>query len=875
MNSTKRVLTLLLTVAMIVSACTVILSGLVTATAEDNIQSDDPITINAFQDGMAAYVVSGDYGIHLSLGAPFKGGRVCLVTMANPDSEVTIGLYKWEGDYNSTVAEDPIATTRVAPIIDCAYSEFDFGEQPAGDYFIRLYETKGIVGLMQSPQKVSNSYSYTGGLESQVDWWMQIDFTKTPVTPFLPTQNQEAAIDGNHTAPEEWVPGEDHILNTHKVMPDTWVFTDGLGRVSYTYEDVGGPKYKTVAMFYWDWHTSGNTPVNLTEHMKKYPEAKNDYDHPSWPTTGSPVYYWNEPIYGYYRTDDPWVVRKQAELLANAGVDTIFTDNTNGNFIWKESYDVILKTWDIAQTEGAVNTPKFSYMLPFGPSPANYEQLTTIYRDVYRKGRYQNLWFYWQGKPMIMAYNDQVLDKDTNMNKELANFFTYRAPFVGGDENTVGYRQTGMWGWLAIYPQTSFPGTRDHVKKRTIEQITVGIAVNHGTAMNGENPQGRSYTSTYTDRYEKEGDEASKWGYFFAEQFDYALTKDPEVIFITGWNEWVAERQQIWCGVENAFADQFIDEFSRDIEPSKGALQDHYYYQMVNYVRKFKGVNPIPTPSANATIDMNAGAEQWATVEPYYAAYIGNTFDRDADGKGIHYTETSGRNDIIGAQIARDDDYVYFLVECNENITPYTDSLWMNLYIDSDQQNQGWNTFEYVVNKSAASENTLVLEKFTAENDYSKTEKVADVEYKVDGKYMTVKIAKSDLGLSGNDYTINFAWTDNVHDEGDYSKFSGDILDFYISGDVAPGGRFKFSYISTTENSGAVVEETTEADTTGEETTAEDTDEVTDAATAEVTTEAPATETEEPAGGCNSVMGVASLLVAIAAAVALAKRKEN
>ena len=50
--------------------------------------------------------------------------------------------------------------------------------------------------------------------------------------------------------------------------------------------------------------------------------------------------------------------------------------------------------------------------------------------------------------------------------------------------------------------------------------------------------------------------------------------------------------------------------------------------------------------------------------------------------------------------------------------------------------------------------------------------------------------------------TINFAWTDNVHDEGDYSKFSGDILDFYTSGDVAPGGRFKYSFISTAENSG-------------------------------------------------------------------------
>ena len=46
------------------------------------------------------------------------------------------------------------------------------------------------------------------------------------------------------------------LYHQNKVMPDTWVFTDGLGRVSLTYEDVGGPREdRTVAMMYWDWHT--------------------------------------------------------------------------------------------------------------------------------------------------------------------------------------------------------------------------------------------------------------------------------------------------------------------------------------------------------------------------------------------------------------------------------------------------------------------------------------------------------------------------------------------------------------------------------------------------------------------------------------------
>ena len=305
---------------------------------------------------------------------------------------------------------------------------------------------------------------------------------------------------------------------------------------------------------------------------------------------------------------------------------------------------------------------------------------------------------------------------------------------------------------------------------------------------------------------------------------------------------------------------------------TKGDLKDHYYYLLVNYVRKYKGVNPIPAPSLSQTIDMTKGVDQWSAAEPYYAAYIGNTADRDARGYGnLRYTETSGRNDIIGARVARDADTVWFFVECNEAITPYTDSLWMNLYIDSDQESKGWETFDFVVNKSAASADTLVLEKFTG-NGYD-TEKVADVKYRVDGKTMMVEIPKSALGLEGNDYTVNFAWTDNVHDEGDYTKFSGDILDFYLSGDVAPGARFKFSYISTHENTTGETE--TEAPT--EAPTAEPTEPaVTDPA--ETPTEAPTEpepDTEAPKKGCkSSLLASVALLSAMAAAVAL-RKKEN
>ena len=408
---------------------------------------------------------------------------------------------------------------------------------------------------------------------------------------------------------------------------------------------------------------------------------------------------------------------------------------------------------------------------------------------------------------MLMAWPGK-LDKSNEMEKNISTYFTYRRNIPGyiTEDSVTMY---GSWGWLSMYPQAYYYANEEDALANKVEQVTVGVAQNHNyrthtlSAMNNPYNAGRSYTLDESHL----GEPNSKlYGYNFSEQFDYALTLDPKVIFVTGWNERSVGRYEEWGGVKNAFPDQFNDENSRDIEPSRGDLEDHYYYLLVNYVRKYKGVRPVPQASAPIEIDLNAGQDVWKDVAPYYAAYIGNTGDRDALGYGrMEYKEQSGRNDIIGAQVARDNDFLYFHVECNDNITPYTDNLWMNLLIDSDDANQGWNTFDYVVNKSPASASTVVLERFTG-NGYE-TEKVADCEYKVDGRYMTVKVKKSDIKVAGDEYTVNFSWTDNVHDVDDtgtadadgklvYTSYTGDIMEFYVSGDVAPGGRFKFSYVA-------------------------------------------------------------------------------
>lgn len=84
-----------------------------------------------------------------------------------------------------------------------------------------------------------------------------------------------------------------------------------------------------------------------------------------------------------------------------------FFDCTNGSLTWQESYEALLKTWDQAQKDG-VKVPKIAFMLPFGPVPHSAVSLRQLYQDLYKPGRYQNLWFNWKGKPCIMAYPDNL-----------------------------------------------------------------------------------------------------------------------------------------------------------------------------------------------------------------------------------------------------------------------------------------------------------------------------------------------------------------------------------------------------------------------------------------------------------------------------------
>lgn len=398
--------------------------------------------------------------------------------------------------------------------------------------------------------------------------------------------------------------------------------TDALGRKLPTYEEVGDlKKDKFVGLFYWTWHTlqsKNNAPYNTTEYLARDPKAKEDYNNPIWPKKNSP-WFWAEPLFGYYLNTDEWVLRKHAEMLADAAVDVIIFDCTNGNFTWKESYMKLCEVFAKARKDG-VCTPQIAFMLPFGPSPGARQIITEIYTDMYKKGLYKDLWFSWKGKPLIMAYPEIAGDSD------MRDFFTFRP---GQPVYNKGPERKDHWAWLEVYPQHGF------VKTSTgFEQAVVGVAQNWSkerglTAMNAPGSFGRSYTNQ-KGQVSEAG--AVNYGYNFQEQWNRALEINPEFIFITGWNEWIAGRAELWGKQTNAFPDEFDQEGSRDIEMMKNGHGDDYYYQMVNNIRRFKGMPKPEKTSESKTIAIDGKFGEWTNVLPKYHTYKGNTLHRNSAG---------------------------------------------------------------------------------------------------------------------------------------------------------------------------------------------------------------------------------------------------
>ena len=583
--------------------------------------------------------------------------------------------------------------------------------------------------------------------------------------------------------------------------------TDDYGR-SFGYMD----GYKTdkdryVGLFYFTWLGWHGTQMqgvyDITKLIDENPDAL-------WDTEGneeSPLgqyHYWGEPLYGYYNSKDPWVIRRQMELFTLSGIDFIAFDCTNG-YDYIDVVSVILPIMQEMYDEGW-DVPKFMFYL----NTSSKKVLNDLYygrvtssdnvlekEGIYKNGYYKDLWFAPEGKPKIAAITDpdstngEIGDPKDHIVTDpvLLNFFDFWESLW---PNKTQYQNGLPWmDWSKpqnIYTDTVNVSVAQHNKLPFSDALL--------SAELADVMWGRGYTLANGPDH---SDDAIDAGLNFEEMWQNAIKYDVKYTFVTGWNEWVAIKSAAALGNNQEYAEcrgkrvYFVDtvnrEYSRDIEMMKGGYGDTTFLQLMRNTRTLKGAAGELAASAKTSMDIKKGMTQWSQVADVYYDVTGEG-NRDYRGftQDLQYTDDSLKNDISEIRVAHDDKNIYVLVVCKEDIVPNVESNnWMNLLIDVEgQDNDAFCGYDYIVNRQSSYTGDCSVEQYVKEGGKIAYNGKGVAKFTLNGKYMQFSIPKSALGITDG-FTINFKVADNVTEP-------ENIQSYYISGDVAPVGRINYIF---------------------------------------------------------------------------------
>lgn len=595
---------------------------------------------------------------------------------------------------------------------------------------------------------------------------------------------------------------------TYSTHHTTWALTDELGRKVADYSEAGPIKAgkHDVGILYWNWFTSSDTSRAYipSEIISKYPSEKDDYTSPVWDNMGT--YWWAEPLFGFYDSYDYWVYRRHSEMLANAGVDFIVFDYSNGGMTFIKPLTILADAFRDAKKDG-IKAPKIAPMTDLGGKADNSVRLLqSIYFNCFVGEDYTDIWYYLDGKPLL--FGNSVPSVTTSENEithsdgttetlyrqiadveKIENFFTFRN---SGSRTGPFKKVDPRWIWLEDFPIHGWNWQEDTGR---YEFCSVGTGINESYiyklnatgVFSDEYTKGRGYSEAFGE--DRTGD-GMYMAYFFRDQSSMALEMDPEIVMIDGWNEWTAIRNGVYNGFPNSFVDTFDDENSRDFEPSAGLLRDHYYCLMIDFIRKYKGVEKAPVITEKVSIDISGDFSDWENVENEYLNYPAES--RSSEGFIIapekpadaaidrHQYNYDVYNSILKAKASYDDEKIYFLAKTEESMTTDT-PFAMQLYIDIDRNKAtGWNGYDYAVNVTDFGK----LSK-NVNNAYS-WEDIGEVEFNVDGESLMLSAERSTLNEEGK-IDLEFKWADGI-------DFKDEFLNVYKGGSSAPFGRYNYIF---------------------------------------------------------------------------------
>lgn len=562
--------------------------------------------------------------------------------------------------------------------------------------------------------------------------------------------------------------------------------TDRLGRKLPRAEEAPARRAnRYVGMFYFICNSQEGTdgPYDVEKIIAQDPTAAMDENHPLWGPIDGAAHFWGEPLFGYYFSRDEWVIRKHVEMLAYADIDFIVFDTTN-RAIFFDTTTRIMRILD-EYIRAGYKVPQIVYMT----NTQSGETVNEIYERIYAKNLYPDTWFHWDGKPLIIGDYDESC-------AGAQEFFTFRANQWPFEE-----QKPGGFPWMEfIRPQRVY-----RREDGTAEVINVSVAQHPNCAhsdaafFGARDAWGRSWHNGAPDT--RLG--AVNWGFNVQEQWDYALAKDPEIVFITGWNEWTAGRwswdrtQPFGYEVTNAeegitvrydrpsrpqirhtFCDCATEEYSRDIEPMKGGYFDNYYIQLIDNVRRFKGMDPAP-------VDTGDGIE--------YPEYPFGDAHRACRGFGKYvYKEDSGLNGIRSLKVRADGvmkeigwkesgipGSLVFEAACAAPIVRRGN--WMRLFIADGTP--GYLGYRWMVTGDEDSDEFAALWEYKN----GAFERVKTVGMELCGDTVRYIIPRKFLGFAEGPVELRFQWADGI-------ALDGTVDDLYLHGDTAPYGRLSYLY---------------------------------------------------------------------------------
>ncbi|MBO7067413.1 MAG: hypothetical protein J6W52_01865 [Bacteroidaceae bacterium] len=588
------------------------------------------------------------------------------------------------------------------------------------------------------------------------------------------------------------------------LQADTWVGSDALGRIMPTANQapLRTDKPRTVGIFYITWHDEGKFNLrspyggDVTRTLQEAPEARFDAYHPAWKEWSL---HWGEPEAGYFLSQDRWLIRRDLSMLSDAGIDVLILDVTNAVLYWDE-WTVL---FDEMQKMRALGNPVPQFC--FWAFNGNVVSVVTqLYERIYKKGIARDFWFQWQGRPLLL-YNAEP-DHDANGGgynsgsypQEIYDFFTLRNMWWGyyewGGHRYVGTEDNWSFGYEMNDQRVADMHPRDLASRHQgqAEEMAVTPA-QHPISITGKSWR-RQTKEPALNQYDLPDSAYVPWlgqtvahpegyGIYFQDRWDEALSVDPQFIYINDWNEWTAGKYRsglapgsetvpgptTFLGRENPFyfVDQYNAEFNRSIQPMKGGYTDNYYMQMVQNIRRYKGVRP------------QAVTHGFSTVATYLDTR-GDVLHRNHNGYGgLHYTDTTGRNDIIETRVSVSRKDIVFEAITAEALTPATDSNRMLLYIDADTLSKGWEGFDYMISQGQIRRYDALSHQWQIAGTITQS---------IDGNHLTIKIPRKILRLKGNAFTLDFKWADNPNNP-------TDIISVCTTGDTAPNRRFRYRFL--------------------------------------------------------------------------------